>query len=200
MGEGAGPRVSLPAHKDPALVLEGSGFHLRPLRVSDATERYAGWLDDPETTRFLETKPGSTTVASLAEYIRGHVERHDSLLLGIFPGPDARHVGNVKLDPIVFVHRWAVLGIMIGEPDRRGQGLGAAVVRRVLDYAFTALALHRVELGVVADNAAAIACYERIGFVLEGVHRERTRRDDCYVDSLHYAILDRDFAARRTVS
>ena len=45
----------------------------------------------------------------------------------------------------------------------------------------------RMELQVYADNARAIALYESLGFVREGLHRGYALRDGAYVDSLSMA-------------
>jgi len=42
----------------------------------------------------------------------------------------------------------------------------------VLGYAFDVLHLHRVDLRMLAFNERAIACYEKCGFVKEGIERE----------------------------
>ena len=45
----------------------------------------------------------------------------------------------------------------------------------MLRYAFEELGMHRVDLRVLAFNERAIACYEKCGFVREGVEREGSR-------------------------
>jgi RimJ/RimL family protein N-acetyltransferase len=58
---------------------------------------------------------------------------------------------------------------MLGE--RRGQGLGTETTRLVLDWAFTMLGLHNVDLRVFAWNKQAIHCYEKAGFRHAGLLR-----------------------------
>ncbi len=176
-----------------SLYIEESNFFLRPLREHDVTNKYASWMNDLESTRYLETPAGNATIDSLSAYVSSHNIRNDSLLLGIFVKPTGNHVGNIKLEPISFVHKKAVLGMLIGEPGYRSKGLGTAVIHKLLQFAFDELGLHRIELGVTADNHSAIKCYERVGFVLEGRLRDATLRDNHYVDNLHYAILNEDF-------
>lgn len=180
-----------------SLYIEELYFFLRPLREHDVTSKYASWLNDIESTRYLETPAGNTTIDSLASYVSSHNVRIDSLLLGIFVKPSGNHVGNIKLEPISFFHKKAVVGMLIGDPDYRSKGLGSAVIHRLLQFAFDELGLHRIELGVTADNHSAIKCYERVGFVLEGRLRDATWRKNRYVDNLYYAILNEDFARQK---
>ena len=66
----------------------------------------------------------------------------------------------------------------------------------VLRFAFERLGLHRVALGVTADNLPGIKCYRGLGFVDEGRFREAILRDHGYVDHLWMGILAEEFKAR----
>ena len=177
------------------LRIEGDRLYLRPVRLEDATERYVGWLNDPETTRFLETA-GPQTIATVREYIERYQGRKDALFLAIVIREGDSHVGNVKLEPIDWRNRRATLGIMIGEAAARGRGIGTEAIVLVLRFAFEKLRLHRVSLGVTADNEAALRCYRKVGFVEEGRIREANWRDGRWVDGIWMGILDREFRNR----
>ncbi len=71
-------------------------------------------------------------------------------------------------------------------PDWRGHGLGRRLLQIALDQA-DALRFSRVELDVVTDNTAAIALYERMGFVREGVKAGAWRLNDVTRDILQMA-------------
>lgn len=166
---------------------------LRNLTEADASEQYAGWLNDEKTTRFLETHPGGHTVETVKNYIHGFANSSSAVLLGVFLKNSGKHIGNIKLEYNVSQNGNGVLGIMIGETSARGMGLGTEAIIACLRFAFTKLNLHRIELGVTADNAKAIACYQRIGFRLEGRRREATKRDNGYVDNLLFGMLATEF-------
>ena len=70
-----------------------------------------------------------------------------------------------------------------------GRGAGTALMAAVIDLADNWLQLKRLELGVYADNARAIALYERFGFEREGLYRAYAWRDGAYVDSIAMARL-----------
>jgi RimJ/RimL family protein N-acetyltransferase len=86
----------------------------------------------------------------------------------------------------IYVHV-GVLGMGL-LPQFRRQGLGAKLILRTLDTA-RAFGLTRVELGVREDNATAIALYERVGFVREGLQRNAVRIDGEYENVVAMAIL-----------
>jgi RimJ/RimL family protein N-acetyltransferase len=66
----------------------------------------------------------------------------------------------------------AELGISIHDKTQWSKGLGTDAVRLVVDYAFEELDLNRVELTTDEENARAIRCYEKVGFVREGLLRQ----------------------------
>jgi L-phenylalanine/L-methionine N-acetyltransferase len=70
-----------------------------------------------------------------------------------------------------------------------GRGVGRALMTAVVDLADNWLQLRRLELGVYADNAHAIALYERFGFEREGLFRAYAWRAGAYVDSIPMARL-----------
>jgi putative acetyltransferase len=69
----------------------------------------------------------------------------------------------------------------------QGRGAGGALLAVLLSMSDRWLGLRRVELTVYADNARAIALYERHGFVREGLHRDFAFRDGVYIDALSMA-------------
>lgn len=56
-------------------------------------------------------------------------------------------------------------GFIVVDGSVRGKGYGSGMLRLALERAFDVPGVRRVTLNVFADNAPAIACYERLGFV-----------------------------------
>jgi len=83
-----------------------------------------------------------------------------------------RCVGIARLHTLDEHNRRARYAIGLFSPQHRGRGIGTEATRFVLCYAFEGLRLHRVDLRVLDFNRRAIACYERCGFVREGIERE----------------------------
>jgi RimJ/RimL family protein N-acetyltransferase len=83
--------------------------------------------------------------------------------------------------------RIALLG-----PEVFGHGYGTETTRLVRDFALGPLGLHRLALEVNAFNAAAIAVYTKVGFVLEGVRRDAAHRDGEWYDVHDMAMLVTD--------
>ena len=70
----------------------------------------------------------------------------------------------------------------------RGRGLGRRLIETTLHAARDA-GIERVELSVHADNDRAIALYEKVGFVREGLARNSVRIDGRYKDAIHMAFF-----------
>jgi RimJ/RimL family protein N-acetyltransferase len=64
-------------------------------------------------------------------------------------------------------------GVLIA-PEERRKGHCFAIVRSALQIGFEELRFRRIDLYLYALNRAAIRCYERAGFVREGVLRKTT--------------------------
>jgi len=169
--------------------LEGEQVILRPLRRTDLTERYLGWLNDPKVNKYLETGIFPQTDEALEEFYQGVALSHDNVVLAIADRQTGLHLGNVRLGPIHWVHRRATLGILIGESDRWNSGVGMEATQMILEYAFHRLGLHRIGLGVFAEHKAAIHVYEKCGFRQEGVFRQDLFHEGRFKDRLWYGLL-----------
>ncbi|CAG4969949.1 GNAT family N-acetyltransferase [Novilysobacter luteus] len=82
-------------------------------------------------------------------------------------------------------------------PDRWGQGLAQEAVHAVLGHAFDGLGLRRVEADIDPRNAASCRLAERMGFIREGLLRERWCVAGEVTDSAIYGVLAGDWRARQ---
>lgn len=74
------------------------------------------------------------------------------------------------------------------------QGQGTPFLRAVLGQVFGPMNAHRIGLDVTADNARAIALYEKLGFQREGVLRECWQRPaGDWTNCLLMGLLARDW-------
>jgi len=80
------------------------------------------------------------------------------------------------------VNHRAEIGMMVRD-DWQGKGVGAAMMRAVIDLADKWLNLTRIELTVYTDNEPAIALYRKFGFEIEGTLRKFAFRDGEFVDA-----------------
>ena len=176
----------------PLLRIQGERVFLRELIESDATERYASWLNDRQVNAYLETH--EATVESLRAYIREKRANGDCLFLGVFLKDGSLHIGNVKLEPIDRQKKEATFGLLIGDKYFWGGGYGTEATRLIVGYAFDSLGLDRVTLGVRGDHKAAIRVYEKVGFSVDNVDKGGARNGDDVFDSVTMSVTNREFA------
>lgn len=173
--------------------VQGSRVYLRPLEREDLNARYLSWLNDPEVTRYMETGTFPTTARDLEKFYDEVTGTRNQVILAVADKKSGQHIGNVKLGPIHWIHRCATFGIMIGDKKFWGRGVGLEATRLMVEYGFDRLNLQRIDLGVFAEHDAAVRCYEKAGFKVEGRMRESLFQDGKYVDRLWMALLRSEY-------
>lgn len=81
---------------------------------------------------------------------------------------DDRAVGHVWIERETVEKDLAVLGILIGETELFGKGLGRAAIRFAVDDVLKRWPLRTIRLSVRKDNPRGIACYQHSGFAIVG--------------------------------
>jgi putative acetyltransferase len=82
----------------------------------------------------------------------------------------------------------AAIGMMVHD-DFQGRGVGTALLAAAIELAEGWLGLHRLELEVYTDNAAALRLYRKFGFEEEGRLRRFALRDGQWADAIYMARL-----------
>ncbi|HSP56164.1 MAG TPA: GNAT family protein [Dehalococcoidia bacterium] len=174
-----------------APVLAGKAVRLRPLREDDLA-LVQRWFNDPAVRYWLhQSDRPDATPETVRNHFWGPVEQGRAVAWMIETA--GTPVGTLRLVEIDSHHRRAELAISIGEPDHWGRGLGTDAIQRALQFAFGDLGLRRVSLITDADNARGIRCYEKCGFVREGVLRAHRLRHGQPLDMLTMAVLKEDW-------
>jgi RimJ/RimL family protein N-acetyltransferase len=179
--------------------IAGSHVYLRAFGPEDLTERYLGWLNDPEVTQYMESGVFPSTMRDLESFYQRVAASRSDVLMAIIDKASTEHIGNVKLGPIQWVHRSAIFGIMIGEKKFWGRGVGTEATRLIVEYGFDRLNLNRIDLGVFAEHDAGVRCYQKLGFKLEGRLRQDLFQGGEYKDRLWMGLLRSEYAGRQTI-
>jgi len=177
-------------------MIYGRNVRLRAIEREDIP-RFVKWFNDSEVRRYLTTyEPMSR--AKEERWFEEYLTRRNDLILAIEvrQGDEWVHIGNVGLHRIDWKNRVATLGVVIGEREYWGRGYGTEAVRAMLRYAFGELGLNRVELETYEFNPRAIRCYEKAGFVREGVRRRALYREGKFHDVILMGILRSEFQER----
>ncbi|MEO6733093.1 MAG: GNAT family protein [Ferruginibacter sp.] len=103
-------------------------------------------------------------------------------------------VGHISLGGISWQNRSArITRVLVGNTEERGKGCCQGMIKAALKIAFEELNLHRVSLGVYHNNAPATKCYEKTGFVTEGIHRDILWYKDTWWSMIEMSILQKEW-------
>ncbi|KAF2957856.1 GCN5 family acetyltransferase [Thermotoga sp. Ku-13t] len=78
-------------------------------------------------------------------------------------------------------------------PEKRGKGLGKAMVLEAIKFAFDTLNMNRITAEVYEYNDASIALLRSVGFELEGVMKKAKYHAGRYHDIHIYGLLRENF-------
>jgi RimJ/RimL family protein N-acetyltransferase len=172
----------------------GATVTLGPLR-RDLVPLYQRWVNNFDTQRTLGGLPEPITYErELARYARLSTA-DDEVLFTIYVRETSQPIGITELKAIDWRSRSATFVIFIGETAARGRGYGTETAQLILDYAFTALGLHNVDLQAYEFNLAGLKAYERAGFRTIG-----RRRQSCWMGGRFWDIIHMDCLANEFVS
>lgn len=170
--------------------INGENIFLRKLSMEDATDKYLGWLNDPDVLRYRTLKAYASNMEDVRDFIRCAQVSKD-LFLAICLKSANRHIGGISLAPIDFIHRTAALNIMIGEKSEWGKNHGKEAIAALTRHAFMNMNLNK--LWTQSANPAFNAIVKKLGWAHEGTKRKMFLLDGEYIDVECYGILNSEF-------
>ncbi|MBN2125287.1 MAG: GNAT family N-acetyltransferase [Deltaproteobacteria bacterium] len=169
---------------------------IRRLRVEDVNDDYVRWMNDPETTKYLEVRFSKLTRQDIEKYVRCNLSNHSSTWhLGVFDRSGDRLVGTVTFNHIDYHHRSAAISFVIGYPDTRGRGYATEAVHAATFHMFHDAGFIKLWGGYYADHAASARVFRKNGYRIEGrlkgklVNYRGERVDHVYVGLLREKFL-----------
>lgn len=168
---------------------EGRDVILRLCTLDDCTGTYVDWLQDPEVSRYLETRWSTQSLDSIRAFVASMLASDHSYLFAIVTRSDGRHVGNVKVGPIVERHAHADVSYFIGDRPSWGRGLGTQAVRLATQLGFERLAMHRLQAGLYETNVGSQRVLEKAGYTYEGRLQKQLRGPNGWEDHVWFGAL-----------
>lgn len=161
-------------------MLYGDTVILGALVAADAQAMFS-WFNDPAIARSNgEVRP--TDGQGFTAWFNALGKDRSRVYFAIRARSDRRLLGYLTVLDIHPIFRSAELGLTIGAPADRGHGHGAEAVRLAKDYCWRHLDLQRLTMRVYGPNPAAVRCYQKAGFAVEGVLRRAAYFDGERVD------------------
>jgi RimJ/RimL family protein N-acetyltransferase len=169
--------------------IEGKLIYLREVKISDCNEVYYRWMNDPDVTAYTESRFYPHSLEDLSEYVANINKDKNNVFLAIVLRKDNRHIGNIKIGPINWIHRFADVALIIGEKKCWGKGYATEAIRLVSDYAFNKLNLHKLTSGCYDVNKGSAKCFQKAGFYIEGQRKSQYFCNGAYVDAILLGML-----------
>ena len=175
--------------------LTNGSVTLRELELSDAPSLLA-MLTTEEVTRFISPPP--STVEGFERFITWtHQQRAAGqyICFAVVPTGMSAAIGLFQvraLEPGFATAEW---GFALGSAFW-GTGLFVEGAKLVVDFAFEAVGVHRLEARASVQNGRGNGALRKLGAVQEGVLRRSFLRHGQYHDQALWSILDADWHAR----
>lgn len=167
---------------------------LRELEPADCTPEYVAWLNDPEVSRFLETRHQVQDEASVRRFVETVRAKEDEFLFGIFLADSGKHIGNIKVGPIRPIHQIADISLFIGDRGSWGRGYAAEGIEALSRYAFAQLEVEKLSASMYAPNVGSTKAFLKVGYRQEGRRRRHVFLDGQRTDLIELGLLPYDLA------
>jgi ribosomal-protein-alanine N-acetyltransferase len=169
--------------------LRGERVSLRSPCDGDQADLFA-LFSSPQVVRYWSV-PAWTDLAQADEWLTRQQGFHESgtgLTWAIAHHDDDALIGTASLHAFMPEQARAEIGYTL-HPAHWGRGLASDAVRLALRHAFEDLGLRRIEADTDPRNTGSCRLLERLGFVREGLLRERWLVDGELQDTAIYGLL-----------
>ena len=190
--------LSRSPHHWPVSLHHGSVL-LAPMRNRDQAawervrRRNAGWLRPWEATLPPGSPAGPTTYRALVRSLARQARDNKMLPWLVFHDPQpggqrAELAGQLTVSGIVGGSAsWGQIGYWVDE-RLAGRGIIPTAVALAVDYCFTTMRLHRIEIAIRPENAASLRVVTKLGFRPEGLRPRYLHIDGDWRDHLVFAL------------
>jgi RimJ/RimL family protein N-acetyltransferase len=181
--------------KDKLPLLHARGVTLRELRLTDAPTLLA-MLTTEEVSRFISPPP--TTVEGFERFIQWAAWERGAgryVCFGIVPDGHEHAIGLFQVRALGTGWDVAEWGFALGSAFW-GTGLFAESARRVVEFSFAVLGIHRLEARACVANARGNGALQKIGALREGILRKSFLRNGTYHDQVLWSIVADDWGLR----
>ncbi len=161
---------------------------LKKLKVSDFSNEYIMWLNNPETVKYTEQRYKKNSRKDIEKFVNNINKSKDSFLYGIYIEKNNKeeHVGNIKIGPINFNHKSSYISYLIGSKQFTNQGIATQAIYLIIDIAKKKFKLKKLFAGVYSMNKASRRVLIKNKFKCEGILKSSILFKNRRYDSMIY--------------
>ena len=168
---------------------------LRPMKTSDAYDMYE-YSCREDVTEYLLWSPHQS-VGYTREYlacVEAQYAKGEFYDWAITLRDGGKMIGTVGFTKIHTSHNSAEIGYVLN-PEYHHMGIGYEAAKRVLDFGFDILELHRAEARFMQGNTASEQLMKKLGMTFEGFGRDSMLVKGSYRTIGTYSILRDEWTA-----
>ena len=165
-------------------------YELRKLTSADAKD-LAKSANNPNVSRYLRNVfPYPYSIQDAIDYINFATGSKGELIYGIIIDGKASGCVCARFRSDVN-SKSCGFGYWLAE-EHWGKGIMTAVVKEFCKFIFDNYDIIRIDAGVCAENIGSRKVLEKVGFVLEGLCRQKVYKNGQFMDEAVYAIIRDD--------
>lgn len=126
---------------------------------------YLIMVNDPEVQKGISRKAKIYTYEQELEWVKEKLNE-DKAIFSMIEKETNEYIGNVEIMKII--ENVGEIGITI-TPLKQNKHYGQEAIKSIINYALNIMNLENVDLNVYKTNPRAIHCYEKAGFIRDGV-------------------------------
>jgi [ribosomal protein S5]-alanine N-acetyltransferase len=158
---------------------------IQNFQESDITNDYLAWLNDKEVVKYSNQRFLTHDYETAINYLKSF-KNTSNLFLAIRELENRIMIGTMTVYQAT-QHGVADVGIMIGNRQFRGRGLGIAAWNTVMNFLLNELKVRKITAGTIRSNKPMIGIMERTGMNCEALLPGQQLLDDVPEDVFLYA-------------
>jgi RimJ/RimL family protein N-acetyltransferase len=175
-------------------IIETRRLVFRDIRIEDISDAYIAWVNNPETTRYLEIRFQELTLNKIKEFIQSRLDNITTIKhFGIYDQNGTRLVGNISAN-INIHHKSADISYVIGHPEANGKGYATEAVHSIVYYLFNHCDIEQIWAGYYEGHEGSARVLQKNGFSIQGrVKKQLINHTGKRVDHIYVGLLPEDF-------
>lgn len=173
--------------------IETERLLLRRMKISDYTDMYEYSCLDSVTKYLLwNSHPDARYTRDYLAYIQSQYRAGEFYDWAVVHKETNKMIGTCGFARLDFENNSAEIGYVLN-PDFWRRGYATEAVKKIIDFGFHTLNLHRIEARYIVGNEVSRRVMEKCGMTHEGVHRASLFVKDSYVNVGYCAITAEEY-------
>lgn len=174
--------------------IETQNLILRQFTYEDNSAMLKNWIAD-EKIQSMYSEPTYTTKEAvdtlLNKYINSY-QNNDYYRWAIIAKENKECIGQIAYFLVDTKNNFAEIEYCIGSAFQC-RGFATEATKAVIDYGFSKIKLHKVQICHKSINIPSKRVIEKCGFHYDGTLRDYFYMNGVYVDRLYYSILEKEY-------